>query len=122
MIHVQIASQVNVLGVDQVRWVLVEPAEQAWSPASPAAPAQALAPFVDRLPGEGWTLTLLKGAVILAGLLVALLAARHEFGPPTTLPGWLPRPELAPAQPPAAPTPHLPARPASAVAPVAQQA
>ncbi len=121
MIHVQIASQVNVLGVEQVRWVLVEPVEQALSPASSAAPAQAPAPLVEPLPAQGWTLTLLKGAVILAGLLVALLAARQEFGPPT-LPGWLPRPELAPAQPPAAPTQHLPARAASAVALLAQQA
>lgn len=121
MIHVQIASQVNVLGVEQVRWVLVEPVEQTLSPAPSVTPPQALPAPVDPPPVQGWTLTVLKGAVILAGLLVALLAASHEFGPPT-LAGRLPRPELAPAQPPAAPTPYLPARPASAVAPVAQQA
>lgn len=111
MIQVQIASHIHALGVDQVRWVLIEPTESA-SPAiaaaetsAPAAacsqtPAQTPAQSLAQTPaaasatasaaaapglparGAGWALYLLKGLLMLVGLLLALWLAEAEFGPP----------------------------------------
>ena len=97
MIQVQIASQIHLQGVDQIRWVLIEPADpaKATTPvaapglASPQASSAPSTPFVPSAPfapapAAGWTLYLFKSLLMLAGLLLALWLAQREFGPP----GW----------------------------------
>lgn len=131
MIQVQIASQVVADGVDGIRWVLVEPCDAAAPDAAPAVRdtptaegrRDAAAPAAHAAVPRSLRLGLLKGLVILAGLLAALAMARLEFGPPTVR-WWLPAPLVrAPRTPvPAAAQPAVPApaQPASGAALVVQ--
>ena len=127
MIQVQIASHVHAQGVDQIRWVLIEPADLAdatQATASVEAPT-ALSPPAASVPASpapaaGWALYLFKSLLMLAGLLLALWLAQREFGPP----GW---PGSAPArqqyqpQPQPQPQPQQPARPIAAVEVIATE-
>lgn len=110
MIHVQIASDITTVGVEGVRWVLVEASEVAL-PAAPApspvlaSPAQALAPAAaarDKPRRVGlWQL-----GITCLGLLAALGLALQQLGLPK-LP-WLAAPALSlPITPP--PVPVTPA-------------
>ena len=120
MIPVQIASRLSPLGVEGVRWVLVDPSDAA-GPAAPT-PAAVLAAYAspDDPADEGslLTLALLKLLLTGLGLGAALWAAQGWLGAPTaaglvplvgpslkptppaaTLPSTLvPRPESAPAE------------------------
>lgn len=107
MIHVQIASQVNAVGVDGIRWVLVEAVDGAQAP-EPTPAAALSAPGrsstfaqAEPPPAGSLQLNLLKGLVILLGLGAALGMARLEFGPPTVR-WWRPAPALTSAPPAAA--------------------
>ena len=112
MIHVQIASDITTVGVQGVRWVLVE-ASDAALPATPApssglaSPAQALAPAApvrDKPRRVGlWQL-----GITCLGLLAALGLARQQLGLPK-LP-WL----AAPAVKLPLAVPPVPATPAAA--------
>lgn len=118
MIHVQIARDITTVGVEGVRWVLVD-ASEVDPPAAPAPPAvtptapPALSAAPPARSGRSvigrWQL-----AITGLGLLAALGLAQRQLGLPR-LP-WLGAPAVSlPTAPPPVPT----APPAVAVAPVA---
>ena len=130
MIQVQIASQLTATGVDGIRWVLVDVADDvAASPPAPgclpgAAAAAAAAAAPSALPVRpAVPLALLKLAVLGLSAGLALWFAQASFGP-VTAPAWSatgqaqPILRTTPPPPPAAtqPKPAEPPSPASAAA------
>lgn len=99
MIQVQIASQLTRHGVDGIRWVLVEAADNTHLTAAPpaavlaglpstGAAAAAVASTAHR-PPRALSLALLKLLVTGLGVGAALWMAQATFGPPH-LPWWAP--------------------------------
>ena len=120
MIHVQIASDITTVGVEGVRWVLVEASDLA-QPAAPApspvlaCPARAVAPAAasrDKPRRVGlWQL-----GITCLGLLAALGLARQQLGLPK-LP-WLAVPAVKlPMAPPPVPVAPAAAPPIDAALP-----
>jgi hypothetical protein len=94
MIQVQIASQLNLSGVDGIRWVLVESADDGPPPAVPPAAvlAAAQSPGLtteSHRPPRALSLALLKFLVMGLGVGAALWVAQATLGP-ARLPGWGP--------------------------------
>lgn len=121
MIQVQIASQVTANGVDGIRWVLVEAANAADTPA--AAPAAVLAASqgvavgaeAGHRPPPALSLALLKLLVMGLGVGLALWLAHTTLGP-ARLPWWVPTGAEAP------PRDRLPTHTVPGAAPVAPPA
>lgn len=107
MIHVQIASDITTVGVEGVRWVLVEPSEGGPTAAPAPLPivptAMAALAAAPRVRGGQRRIGLWQLAITGLGLLAAVGLAQRQLGLPK-LP-WLAAPaiSLPLAAPPAAP-------------------
>ena len=85
MIQVQIASQITLLGVEGIRWVLVDPTDADGASGPPAAEALAAAVLPVEPSAEGNLLSkgVLKLGVTGLGLGLALWTAQAWLGDPT---------------------------------------
>ena len=93
MIQVQIASQITPLGVEGIRWVLVDPTDVDAVTDPPAADALTAAalPIEPSAEGNLWSMGALKLGLTGLGLGLALWTAQAWLGAPTA-------PGLAPSQ------------------------
>ena len=118
MIQVQIASQITPLGVEGIRWVLVDPTDVDAVTDPPAADALTAAalPIEPSAEGNLWSMGALKLGLTGLGLGLALWTAQAWLGAPTA-PGLAPTPDqraadraavTAPIQAAPAPAPTLP--------------
>ncbi len=110
MIQVQIASQITPLGVEGIRWVLVDPTDSCGDSGQPPADvlAEAVAPVEPSAERSLLSMGALKLGVTGLGLGLALWTAQAWLGAPTA-PGLAPTadPQRATGLPPvlAVPTP-----------------
>ena len=91
MIQVQIASQITPMGVEGIRWVLVDPIDAGGAADPPAVNALAAAelPVEPSAEGNLWSKGVLKLGVTGLGLGLALWTAQAWLGAPTA-PGLAP--------------------------------
>ncbi len=108
MIQVQIASQITPLGVEGIRWVLVDPTDAGGAADPPAADALAAAelPIEPSAEGNLWSKGVLKLGVTGLGLGLALWTAQAWLGAPTA-PGLAPSADQRAADRAAVPPPIL---------------
>ena len=108
MIQVQIASQITPLGVEGIRWVLVDPTDAGGAADPPAADALAAAdlPIEPSAEGNLWSKGVLKLGVTGLGLGLALWTAQAWLGAPTA-PGLAPSASQRAADRAAVPPPIL---------------
>lgn len=108
MIQVQIASQITPLGVEGIRWVLVDPTDAGGAADPPAADALAAAdlPIEPSAEGNLWSKGVLKLGVTGLGLGLALWTAQAWLGAPTA-PGLAPSASQRAADRTAVPPPIL---------------
>lgn len=108
MIQVQIASQITPLGVESIRWVLVDPTDAGGAADPPAADALAAAelPIEPSAEGNLWSKGVLKLGVTGLGLGLALWTAQAWLGAPTA-PGLAPSADQRAADRAAVPPPIL---------------
>ena len=94
MIQVQIASQITPLGVEGIRWVLVDPTDAGGATDPPAADALTAAalPIEPSAEGNLWSMGVLKLGLTGLGLGLALWTAQAWLGAPTA-PGLAPTPD-----------------------------
>ena len=108
MIQVQIASQITPLGVQGIRWVLVDPTDAGGAadpPTADALTAGAL-PIEPSAEGNLWSMGVLKLGVTGLGLGLALWTAQAWLGAPTA-PGLAPTADQRAADRAAVPPPIL---------------